>query len=348
MVDEEKIDPYEVIKGRHEGNVENFIKKELFAPFKEVDKNIVEDIKNNKLVIYTAFTGDYDTLKDPEFIDENCDYICFSDNPDLKSNVWEIRQMEDSNLDDNRKAKQYKVLTHKYLPEYKYSFWIDGTFKIKGSIREYIYKYINSPMLLDVHPERDCIYDEGDSSCEFSRYSNLIISKQIENYYNEKMPKHYGLPVLGAIFREHNNPKIIELMNSWWEEIIIYTNQDQISLTYLMWKFDFHPSVSDVYYWINEYWSKEGKYHHKKEITSPLCSTNLIENLEGNIKDINHLKKEELYLLFNDIDTLKHEASQKDAVLNYQEIKIRNLKNTFSWKITKPLRFITDNIRKIK
>lgn len=44
----------------------------------------IEDIKNNKLAIYTAFTGDYDTLKEPDVIDENCDYICFTDNPNLE------------------------------------------------------------------------------------------------------------------------------------------------------------------------------------------------------------------------------------------------------------------------
>ncbi|MCC7553829.1 MAG: DUF616 domain-containing protein [Methanobacteriaceae archaeon] len=346
MVDSEKIDPYKVIEKRHESNVDTFVLKELFSPFKKVDEKMVEDIKKNKLIIYTAFTGDYDSLKEPEFIDDNCDYVCFSDNPDLSSDIWEIRQMNESNLDNNRKAKRYKVLPHNYFPDYKYSFWIDGTFKIKGSIREYIYKYINSPMLCDVHPERDCLYDEGASSREFPRYSNFILSKQIERYENEKMPRHFGLPVLGAIFREHNNPKVIELMEKWWEEITLYTNQDQISLTYLMWKSDFHPSVSDVYYWINKYWAKEGDYHHKKEITSPLNSDNLINNLSDNIKDTNEIKKEELYLLFNDIDTLKYEASQKDKILTVKENEIKNLTSTASWKLTKSLRFLNGLFKK--
>ena len=77
--------------------------------------NLISDISNSKIAVYTAFTGDYDTLKDPDFIDENCDYICFSDNPNIKSSVWRIILMEDSILDNNRKAKQYKVFPHKYL-----------------------------------------------------------------------------------------------------------------------------------------------------------------------------------------------------------------------------------------
>jgi hypothetical protein len=341
MVNKEKIDPYKVIKQRHDLNVDKFVTKELFSPFKKINEDLIEDIKNNKLVIYTSFTGDYDTLKDPEFIDENCDYVCFSDNSNLSSNIWEIRKIEESNLDNNRKAKKYKVLPHKYFPEYKYSFWIDGSFKIKGNIREYIYKYINSSMLCVIHPERDCIYDEAESSKYFPRYSDLIISKQIENYRINQMPLNVGLPVLGAIFRQHNDTEIIKLMEMWWEEIITYTNQDQLSLSYLLWKTGFKPSISDVYYWVNEYWSKEGEYHHKKEINSPLTSDNLIDNLEGNIKEDNILTKEELYLIFNDIDILKEESANKDAILNYKETEIRKLTSSLSWKITKPLRFFT-------
>ena len=109
------------------------VNRDLFNHSTDSPDKTIEDIKNNKLAIYTAFTGDYDTLKQPEFIDENCDYICFTDNPNLESDLWTIIQMDESILDNNRKAKQYKLLPHKYLKDYKYSFWLDGTFKIKGS-----------------------------------------------------------------------------------------------------------------------------------------------------------------------------------------------------------------------
>ncbi|MDL2246082.1 DUF616 domain-containing protein [Methanobrevibacter sp. OttesenSCG-928-K11] len=339
------IDPYEGIREIHESNVDKFIQNDLFAPFKEVDESLIEDIKNNKILIYTAFTGDYDNLKEPDFIDENCDYICFTENPNLTSDIWDIKLMEPSNLDDNRKAKRYKVLPHKYFSEYKYSFWIDGTFRIKGSLREYIYKYINSPMLCAIHPERECLYVEANVSCIFSRYSDYTVAKQVKRYEEDNMPTDYGLPALGAIFRQHNNPKIIELMNRWWDEISEYTNQDQLSLTYLMWKLNFHPSISDVYYWINEYWAKEGEYHHKHEVKSPLCSDNLVESIEGNIKDENTLSKEELFLLINDIETLKHELKMKEDISLMQEKEINELKNSTSWKVTKPLRGVTRLIK---
>ena len=112
----------------------------------EMDEKLIEDVKNSKIAIYTSFIGNYDNLKDPEFIDDNCDYICFTDNTSVKSEIWKIIPIETSNLDNNRIAKQFKVLPHKYLKEYKYSFWIDGSFRITGSIREYVCKYLKNPI----------------------------------------------------------------------------------------------------------------------------------------------------------------------------------------------------------
>lgn len=48
-----------------------------------------EYIKNfeKKLVVYTAIVENYDTLRDLVFIDDNCDYVCFTDNKELASDI---------------------------------------------------------------------------------------------------------------------------------------------------------------------------------------------------------------------------------------------------------------------
>lgn len=336
----DNVNPYEVAKAKFDETVDSFILSDLFQPNLETDNELIEDIKDNELVIYTAFTGDYDTLKEPEFIDENTRYVCFTQNPNLKSDTWEIIQMEDSVLDDNRTAKRYRLFPDVYFPDFKYSFWLDGTFQIKGSIREYIYKYVNSPMLVVVHPERDCIYDEARDSMPFPRYSNYSMTKQVEQYRNEGMPPHYGLLASGALFRQHNNPEIISLMRQWWEEIINHTNQDQLSFPYVMWKNNFHPSVSPVYYWVNEYWSKVGNYQHNWKVEDYITSRNLIKSLEGNIQEKNTLTKEEITLLFNDIDALRDEAEALNQVRDHWDRQINGIRNSTSWKLTNKLRDI--------
>ena len=127
---------YEEIYKTWKNTHSEHVKRELFTPMdSQPDEGLIEDIKDSKIAVYTAFTGDYDSLKEPDFVDENCDYICFTDNESVESDLYEIIPMDDSNLDNNRKAKRYKVLPHKYLKDYEYSFWLDGTFKVKSSLR---------------------------------------------------------------------------------------------------------------------------------------------------------------------------------------------------------------------
>lgn len=347
---------YDEIYEEYQKLSKEHVNRPLFDHSMDDASETIEDIKNNKLVIYTAFTGDYDTLKEPDVIDENCDYICFSDNPNLESDFWNIIPMEESILDNNRKAKQYKLLPHKYLNDYKYSFWIDGSFKIKGSIREYIYKNIklNSKMLVPVHTERDCVYDEYDASKIIPRYPRAVMEEQVEFYRSQGFPKNYGLGVMGALFRQHNHPDVVKVMNDWWDENIKYTNQDQLSFAYVCWKNDFHPSVSRIYYWDNEYWAKEGQnYHHKYVLTTPITSDNLrakmgvdVENMK--LGDTIELSREELYLLVNDVKGMAGYRIDTAGRIGFLQNEYNEFINSNSMKLTKPLRVTGDLARKFK
>jgi O-antigen biosynthesis protein len=295
----------------------DFINRNLFNKSTKSNEDVVKDIKENKIAIYTAFTAGYDNLKEPEFIDENCDYICFTDIPDLKSDFWDIRQMNDSTF--------------------------DGTFKIRNSIREYVYKYIkhNSNILCVLHPERDCVYNEFKFSKKITRYPANIMKKQVLKYENDGFSKNQGLFALGAIFRKHNSPEIVKLMEDWWSEIIEFSNQDQISFPYVVWKNKIKPSVSNIYYWNNEYWYKEGNYHHKVLLTNPSISNNLINKLKEKISSDNtsfNLSKEELYTLINEIEGLKGHDEYMSKKIEDNEKEKELILNSNSLKITKFLR----------
>ena len=47
---------------------------------------------SKRLAIYTALTGGYDTLRQPESVRKDADYFCFSnDIPEEHVGVWQIR-----------------------------------------------------------------------------------------------------------------------------------------------------------------------------------------------------------------------------------------------------------------
>jgi len=64
----------------------------------------------NKLVVYTALFGDYDDLIEPKEKFEGCDFICFTDQKHLTSDIWEIRLVEECDLPPNMMNRKYKIL----------------------------------------------------------------------------------------------------------------------------------------------------------------------------------------------------------------------------------------------
>ena len=66
----------------------------------------------NKKVVYTCITGGYDNLIDPSYVTEGYDYVCFTDNLELKSKVWEIRPLpkETEGLSQVKKQRYSVIL----------------------------------------------------------------------------------------------------------------------------------------------------------------------------------------------------------------------------------------------
>jgi hypothetical protein len=209
----------------------------------------------NRKVVYTAITGCYDELFTPEYINKDWDYICFTDNPDLTSDFWQIRRMKESDdLDSVKKARKYKIQPHRYLPEYQISLWVDGNFRIVGDIDEYIKIYaLKKSMMCMNHPDRDCVYQEAEAVVKLKKDAENIVSIQIKKYIEENYPKNNGMIASGILYRKHNDPVVKELMNEWWNEVIIMSCRDQLSFNYVCWKKDFHYSICNLNYSKNEF-----------------------------------------------------------------------------------------------
>lgn len=212
------------------------------------------DFKKNKCVVYTAITGGYDNLNDPEYIDPDFDYICFTDNPNLKSNVWDIRFIKSDELNPIKKARKCKILAHEYLKEYSYSIWVDGSFKIIGNLKDYINTYLNNNVMIFVkHIRRNCIFEESKACINLKKDNLDIINYQMKKYSSLNYPISNGLVETGFIFRKHDDDVVIKLMADWYNEVDNNSVRDQLSLNFVAWKNNINLNISDIIIWRNQY-----------------------------------------------------------------------------------------------
>ena len=200
-----------------------------------------------RIVIYTAITDGFDSIKPPLFTAQNCDYVCFTDNPQAKAEGWQIRTLpqpftpegpDGKKLDGNRLAKHPKVMPHLYLPDYNYSIWIDGSFQIIDDFPKIAERVlVKDNLAAFVHPEkRSSVFDEAKECMRLCKGCADQIQPQVDRYKAEGFNRAAGIPACGILIRNHMAPEVIRAMELWWEEIQNGSERDQISFDYACWK----------------------------------------------------------------------------------------------------------------
>jgi len=194
---------------------------------------------NNK-VVYTALYGNKDILRNPLVVSDNFDYVCFTDNKSLNSDVWQFKYSEPIHSDPVRSAKIFKAKPHEYFPDYEISIWVDANFLIKSDLNLFLEKANNlkdANMLLFQHDQgRNCIYDEAEIIINHKKDDPDIVNKQMKKYHDDKYPTNNGLTANSILLRRHNSNDIINLSNLWWNEIEQFSRRDQLSFCYCLWK----------------------------------------------------------------------------------------------------------------
>jgi len=204
--------------------------------------------KINDIVVYTAIANNYDDLIDPKFISNNIDYYCFTDDISMESEVWNLLEFPKDDLNSTYKNRLVKMLPHKYFSEYRYSVYIDGNIDILGDIEKLVNEYLverEYKLAVPKHPQRNCLFEEAEACIKFRKDNAEIINKQIREYKKENFPNNLDLTENNIIFRKHNDPEVVNLMEDWWNEFNKFSQRDQLSFLYVIWKnnFDYLPML---------------------------------------------------------------------------------------------------------
>ncbi len=177
------------------------------------------------LVVYTAIFGGYDVLREPKERTPGVQYVCFTDNPRLRSDAWNIRYCRPSG-NPLLQAKACKILAHEIL-DCDVSLWIDGRTTIH-SLND-VFVRVRSDLALRRHPKRDCVYIEAEHCKKSRRGDPRLIDRSIARFRAEGHPSRYGLWLGGLVLRSHT-PAIQTFNCEWWREVTSGTSRDQISL----------------------------------------------------------------------------------------------------------------------
>lgn len=205
--------------------------------FKYPPKNF--ELSQNENCVYTTIIGDYDPLYSKSYKKlENWDYICFTDNANLKSDFWRIVYIDNNNntsLDDIKLARYFKTNSQKYLSSYKNILWIDARIAIIENLNEYLNYLNDNDIVLIEHPDAKSINEEFERVLHGKLEKPELIDV-IKKRYNDLGYKYDNGLILSGVMLYKNNEKTFKFFNEWWCEIENFSHRDQLSANFVLWK----------------------------------------------------------------------------------------------------------------
>lgn len=199
--------------------------------------------------VYTTLTSEYQSLREqPVAKESGIPFICFTDNPHLRSETWKIQFISRLfEMDPIRSQQDVKLRPHVYLPNAEASLYIDSTLQL-AQIPEQLFglQTQSGISLLQNHSFENLVdefldvaeNDFGDQSRIFEQLNHYLVA--CPDILTEKP---YCTSIL---LRNHRNGKAIHAMDIWAAHVQRYSRHDQLSLNLALSKAELEPDVFAV------------------------------------------------------------------------------------------------------
>ena len=206
--------------------------------------------------IYTVITGNYDTIKQPLVLTPGADYFLFTNNLTIKdAGVWKVVHIPSLNIGSRSEkennillSRKVKMLAHEYLPKgVDVSIYVDADMLIKRPLTEILGSLKGHTLMAACrHSYCASIREEVNDLINKGMVDAKQVEAQWKQYVEWGFKDDLGISENGILIRKHNNARVIELMELWWNEYQQGCLRDQVSLMPCMHKFGFMPSFQYI------------------------------------------------------------------------------------------------------
>jgi hypothetical protein len=153
-------------------------------------------------------------------------------------------------------ANRYaKFFPHRVLPEADCSIYLDANILVLGDLTPLIGEFLASGADIGLFPhrERSTLAEEFEFCRQVGKIPPSDVEKglaQLRRYRDAGLPPDPTFTENAIIFRRHGNPALADAMELWWSELRSYTQRDQLSLPYVLFK---SPLAVKIWDWNYKY-----------------------------------------------------------------------------------------------
>lgn len=206
-----------------------------------------------KICVYTCITGGYDNLNEIKKPEKGVDYVCFTNNKQLRSRTWKIVQLDDAGINNRRLARKIKVLGHPAINDkYEVFVWTDADVVWEKPIVEFTKFLKKRDFAIFVHHARKTTFEEAVACLKNRKDTIQNIRKVLDFYAKVGYPDDNGL-FESTVFVKRNTAEVMKMLKEWYGIIEKYTERDQLSFSYAIWKVGLEVSPIPLNVWNNEW-----------------------------------------------------------------------------------------------
>ncbi len=193
-----------------------------------------------RTVVYTAIFGQKDDApvllnRDAE-TDCEFDFVCVTDNTDLKSDDYRILLSSPRFADVTKNAREVKINGFPGMENYDVAIWHDSSVHMDRASLTELAAFGRRNQMSTFHHKRGCAYMEAIACIDQKKDSPIRITLQMIRYFLAGMPAGAGFhETTIAVYRcaTYLNS---ELHTLWWNEVKNRSRRDQLALAYARWK----------------------------------------------------------------------------------------------------------------
>lgn len=321
-------------------------------------------------VVYTCLIGGYEDLNEqPVARDSSVQFICLTDDPQLKSETWQTACITPCfPADPVRSQRALKIAPPigSILPSASRSLYIDNSVILKRDPGLLLDECLaNSPLAIPTHSYRHTVLDEFHEVVRLGVDDPARVFEQL-NHYTLTHPEVLDQRpyFTGMLMRNHASTETSRVMEFWRAHVLRYSRRDQLSINAALFLAGVTPHRLEIDTWGSDFhaWPMASGRNRHRGWRDPLRSlaplAHRVRSLEQQVEQAALLEQQLAQAtdernaieavteeLRASLDAMEKDLLQERAANKILQSKIREkrreLEETItsrSWKMTKPFR----------
>lgn len=193
--------------------------------------------RQRRRIVYTALMGDYEALNEqPVARHSGVEFVCFSDNADVRSETWTVRHIDARFPQDPvRSARVLKTAAVDLFPDHDESLWIDNSVILEADPEIILDAWLeSSDVAAPRHDFRQSVLAEFDAVLRGDYDDPHRVFEQLRHYAATEPSTLNDEPYWTALLARRHTPDTGRAMRLWADHILRYSRRDQLSFNQAM------------------------------------------------------------------------------------------------------------------